>query len=125
VRAMDQSETVFPVLQLTLPFVRDAKRLLHALRALGYGKDKVKLLVNRHEKNGVISVEDMSQTLGQGVFRTIPNSFSAVANSIDQGVPILKLAPRDPVSKALREMAGALAAVKKGHGWLRGLLPTR
>jgi pilus assembly protein CpaE len=125
VRAMDQSQAIFPVLQLTLPFVRDGKRLLHALGALGYGKDKVKLLVNRQEKKGAISLEDVAETLGREVFRTIPNCFSAVADSINQGVPILKLAPRDPVSKALREMAGALAAVKKGSGWLRGLLPTR
>ena len=125
VRAMDQSQTIFSVLQLTLPFLRDGKRLLHALGALGYDKDKVQLLVNRQERKGVISVEDVAQTLGRQVFRTIPNSFNAVADSINQGVPILKLAPRDPVSRALREMAAALATVKKGGGWLRGLLPAR
>jgi pilus assembly protein CpaE len=121
VRAMDQSETVFPVLQLTLPFVRDAKRLLHALGALNYSKDKVKLLVNRQEKEGAISVEDVADTLGREVFRTIPNSFRAVADSINQGIPILKLAPRDPVSKALRAMAAALLPVRKAGGWLKAL----
>lgn len=125
VRAMDHSEVIFAVLQLTLPFVRDAKRLLRALGALDYAKDKIRLLVNRYEKGGVITVEDVVQALRHKVFRTIPNSFSAVAASVNQGVPILKLAPRDPVAKGLREMAGALAAVKKEGGWLKGLLPGR
>jgi pilus assembly protein CpaE len=122
-RAMDHAEAIFPVLQLTLPFVRDAKRLLHALGALGYGKDKVKLLINRYEKGGAINVEDVASTLRHDVFRTIPNSFIAVAASVNQGVPILKLANRDPVAKALREMAGALVVEKKeSGGWLKGLL---
>jgi pilus assembly protein CpaE len=125
VRAMDHAETIFPVLQLTLPFVRDAKRLIRALAALGYGRDKVKLLVNRHEKGAAITVEDVAQALGYEVYRTIPNSFSAVAASVNQGVPIVKLAGRDPVAKALREMAAALAGTNQGGGWLRSFLPAR
>jgi len=125
VKALDQSEAIFPVLQLTLPFVRDAKRLLRALTALGYGRDKVKLLVNRHEKGGAITVNDVAQALRHEVFRTIPNSFNAVAASVNQGVPIVKLAGRDPVAKAVREMATALAVTEKGGGWLQSLLPTR
>lgn len=125
VRALDQSETVFPVLQLTLPFVRDAKRLLHALTALGYGREKVKLLVNRYEKGGVIGVEDVTQTLRHEVFRAIPNSFSSVSASVNQGVPIVRLAGRDPVAKAVRDMAAALVANKNGGSWLKSLLPAR
>jgi pilus assembly protein CpaE len=124
VRALDQSERIFPVLQLTLPFVRDAKRLLHALTALGYGREKVKLLVNRYEKGGAIGVEDVAQTLRHDVFRTIPNSFSSVAASVNQGVPIIKLAGRDPVAKALRDMATAFTETNKGGSWLKSLLPT-
>jgi pilus assembly protein CpaE len=125
VRAMDQSEAVFPVLQLTLPFVRDAKRLLRALSGLGYGKDKIKLIVNRHEKGGQIRVDDAVEALGHPVFRTIPNSFTTVAASINQGTPIVKLAARDPVAKAVREMAVSLVESKRSGGWLKSLLPTR
>jgi len=117
-RAMDQSELIFPVLQQTLPFLRDAKRLLNALGALGYGKDKVNLVINRHEKRGAIGVPEVEDALGHEISRCIPNSFGAVADSINQGIPILSLAARDPVSKALREMADKLAAVKPGRSWL-------
>jgi len=123
--ALDQSETIFPVLQQTLPFLRDAKRLINVLRALGYGEDKVKLVINRQEKRGAIGVPEVEKALGQEIFRCIPNSFSAVAQSINQGIPILSLAPRDPVSKVLREITGELVAVNKTGGWLRTLLPAR
>lgn len=126
VRALDQSETVLPVLQLSLPFVRDAKRLIRALAALGYSGEKVRLLVNRFDKGAAITVEDVAAALKREVFKTIPNGFSAVAASIDQGVPILKLAPGDAVAKALRQIAGALAPhrTRKPSGWLKALLPT-
>jgi len=117
-RAMDQSELIFPVLQQTLPFLRDAKRLLNAFGGLGYGKDKVNLVINRFEKKGAISVPEIEDALGHEISRCIPNSFGAVADSINQGVPILNLAARDPVSKALREMADKLAAVKPERSWL-------
>jgi pilus assembly protein CpaE len=64
---------------------------------------------------GVPEIED---ALGHEVSRCIPNSFGAVADSINQGIPILNLAARDPVSKALREMADKLVAVKQERGWL-------
>ncbi len=124
-RAMDQADLIFPVLQLTLPFVRDAKRLLRALAGLGYGKDKLRLIINRHEKRGEVGVDDAEQALGLGAFTTVPNSFTTVAASINQGVPISKLAPRDPVAKALREIAAAFVTSKQTGGWLKGLLPIR
>ncbi len=121
VRAMDKADLIYPVLQLTLPFVRDAKRLMIALGGLGYSKSKINPIVNRYEKRGEIRLEDLEGTLGHRIARTIPNSFSAVAASINQGVPILKLAARDPVARNLREMALELAPAVKTGGWLKGL----
>lgn len=126
VRAMDRSESVFAVLQLSLPFVRDAKRLLGALATLGYGRAKVKLLINRYERNGALTLADVAGTLKYEVYRTIPNSFDRVAASANQGVPIGELAPRDPVARSLGEMADLLSNVPKARsGWLRNLLPRR
>jgi len=124
VRALDHCQALYAVLQLNLPFLHDASRLLHALGALGYGKDKVRLLVNRFHKGGPISVEDVAHTVRHTVFRTIPNSFHAVADSVDQGVPLSTLAPRDPVTRVLAEFAASLVDSKQAApaGWLRSVL---
>jgi pilus assembly protein CpaE len=126
VRALDAADAVFPVLQLNLPSLRDAKRLLNALATLGYGADKVKLLVNRQAKGTVISLEDVAKTLRREPFLAVPNSFEAVGAAVDQGVPVFKLAPRDPVAKALQELAGRLVERKKEEGgWLRSVFSRR
>jgi pilus assembly protein CpaE len=126
VRAMDRSDTVFAILQQSIPFMRDAQRMLRALSGLGYGKDKVKLIVNRFEKKGLLGADEIADSLRHEIHRLIPNSFGAVADSIDQGVPIVKLAARDPVARSLEDMAGVLAGAKKDSGgWLKSLWGAR
>jgi len=109
VRALDQAEGVYLTLQLTLPFLHDARRLMSLLGTLGYARDKLHVIVNRWEKGGELGSADVQKALGVAVALEVPNSFSAVAHSINHGVPILKSAPRDPVSKALLELADRLA----------------
>lgn len=109
IRALDQADMIFPVLQTTLPYIRDGKRLLGVFRSLDYEKEKVHLIVNRHEKNGEISLHDLELAYGTKDLRTVPNHYEAAAASVNQGVPILKLDKTSPVSKALQAFAAALA----------------
>lgn len=120
--ALDHADMILPVLQLTLPFIRDAKWLISICHSLGYPDSKLKLIVNRFEKNGEITLQDVERTLGVPVFGTVPNSYQAVATSINHGHPILQRAPRDAVSKALLDLAQALGSngAKPATGWLRG-----
>jgi len=126
VKALDRANEIYVVLQMTLPFIRDAKKLLGDFRALGYGPSKVRLIINRYEKEPEITLKDVQQTLGMPVYRTVPNSYRTVATSVNQGIPIAKLAPRDPVTKTLMEMAGELKqssgkAAAEPKGWLSAL----
>ncbi len=119
VKALDYADLIFPVLQETLPFIRDAKRILSTLQSLDYGAGKIHLIVNRYERGGEIQLGDVERTLGMKVFVTFPNSFEAVSASVNQGVPILKMAKRDPVSKTLIKLGHDLeqGEGEKG-GWL-------
>ena len=126
VRAMDRADVVYVVIQQSVPYMRDAQRMLRALAGLGYGKDKIKLIINRFSKKAVVGPDEIAGSLRHEVHRLIPNSFDAVADSIDQGVPINKLAARDPVARSLEEMAGVLAGARKdAGGWLKSLWPAR
>lgn len=125
IKALDHAELIFPVIQLTLPFIRDAKRLMDIFRSLGYAREKVQLLVNRYEKGGEIRLEDIERTLGVTMFRSIPNSFRAVAASVNQGIPITKLARNNPVSRALDELVASVTQGSESSGgtsWWGNLL---
>ena len=124
VRALDYADAIFAVLQLSLPFIRDGKRLLAAFRTLDYPKQKVSLLVNRYEKGGDISLKDMEEALGTKAFHAFPNDYERVSKSVNQGVPVSKLAHGSAIAKSLREFAHELAAVpaREASGWFSRMI---
>jgi pilus assembly protein CpaE len=105
VKALDLSDQIYPVVQLTLPFVRDAKRLLDLFRSLEYSKEKIRFLINRLEMITSLTPSDLEQALSSKIYKSIPNHYRSVSESVNQGVPILKLHRTSPVSKALIEFA--------------------
>lgn len=120
IKALDLADDIYLVLQTTLPFIRDAQRLLALFRSLDYPAGRVHLLLNRYQKGGDIDLRDVERTLGMDVDNTVANSFNSVAISINQGRPIIELSPRDPVSKALQEMAREITKTQpRAEGWLR------
>jgi pilus assembly protein CpaE len=58
------------------------------------------------------------------VKRTFPSSDDAVLNSINQGVPLLKMASFNAVSRALLEWAQELCpvSIKQEKSWFQNLL---
>ena len=113
IKALDRAERIFPVLQLTLPFIRDAKRLIGTLHALGYPDGRIDMVVNRYEKGGDIQLSDVERALGRSIFITVPNSFKAVSASVNQGVPIARIDSNNPVTKSLRNFAKRLFEVEQ------------
>jgi pilus assembly protein CpaE len=122
-RALDAADYIFPVLQQSVPNVRDAKRVRDLFLSLGYPAHKIRWLVNRHQKNSEVTLDSMTQALGSQNITTVPNHFNSVSASVNQGVPIDKLARGNPVSRALLGLAHELAPVEKGRkeGWLNNL----
>lgn len=123
-KALDLATHVFPVLQLSLPQIRDAKRLRALFRSLEYAPEKIHWIVNRHQKGGEIDLESMEQTLGVKSLTTIPNHFKGVNASVNQGIPIDRLAPGNPVARALGDLARKVAPLQGGarkDGWLASM----
>ena len=116
VRALDYADVIFPVMQLTVPFIRDGKRLLAAFRSLDYPVQKVRPVVNRYEKGGDISLKDMEQALGTGAYRTFPNDHHWVAKAFTRGVPVVALPHGSAISRSLREVAHALVPFREAAG---------
>jgi pilus assembly protein CpaE len=124
VRALDLADTIFPVLQTTLPYVRDGKRLLDVFRSLGYPAAKVQVVVNRHEKKAQIKLQDLEAACGTPVWRLVPNHYETAAASVNQGIPVLKLSAKSPIAKSLVALARAIAgdAAPAPAGWLARML---
>ena len=124
VKALDIADVIYLTVALSLPAIEDANRVSTVLQGLGYPDEKVRLIVNRYEKRGLIALEQVEKATRVKVKRTIPASETAVLASINQGVPLLKMEPKDPVSRALADWADELAPVLIKHekGWFHSML---
>jgi pilus assembly protein CpaE len=124
VKALDVADVIYLTVALSLPAIEDANRVSTVLQGLGYPDEKVRLIVNRYEKRGLIALEQVEKATRVKVKRTIPASETAVLASINQGVPLLKMEPKDPVSRALADWADELAPVLIKHekGWFHSML---
>jgi pilus assembly protein CpaE len=89
---------------LSLPSLKNAKRYLTAMEKKGLRKDKVKLVVNRYLSRADIQIADAEKVLDHKVFIAIPNEYKDVIASINKGTPIVGMAPRSPVSKAIVQL---------------------
>lgn len=122
-QALDLADSVYAVLQLTLPFIRDGKRLHDVFRSLDYPAHKIHWVVNRYDKSSQITLDDLRKTLGIDEIITLPNQYEVVAAAVNQGVPVATVSPNGAMTKALREWAFRIApqADKPRAGWLAGL----
>lgn len=109
-RALDQSDTIHPVLQLALPDIRDGRRLLDIFRSLGYSAERIRLIVNRYEKGGKLRLVDLEQALGADVMHTVPNDYLSATDSVNQGIPVLQLSRSSAVARSLGELVELVTA---------------
>jgi pilus assembly protein CpaE len=119
-RALDSTDTIYPVLQLALPDIRDARRLLDIFRSLGYPLETIRLIVNRYEKGGRLRLPDLHAALGCEVVHTVPNDYVAVTDSVNQGVPVLELSRTSAAARSLADLVELVTARRAPE--TRGLL---
>ena len=123
-QALDLADRVYAVLQLTLPFIRDGKRLRNVFRSLDYPAKKIHWIVNRHQKDNQFTVEDLKRTLEIDQVICLPNHYEAVAAAVNQGVPVERIAPNSTIARSLRDLTESIAPAASGKarsGWLSGL----
>lgn len=123
IQALDLADHVYPVLQLTLPFLRDAKRLFDVYRSLDYGTEKVRPILNRVERSpGDLTEADADKLLAYKIFTTVPNHYKSVTASVNQGIPIQKLDKSSPVARSLQSLADEISGVSQQKNDGKGLI---
>jgi len=97
------------VVQLLIPCVRNALRILDTLRHTGYNLDRMRLICNRMGRDsGHLTVENVSETLNLPVFATIPDDWGTVSGAINLGEPLKIYGPKSKVRLAIQEIAERL-----------------
>ena len=112
--ALQPADQIFLITNLDLCSLRNFKRTLPILREIGGAEgDRLRLIVNRYKRDGLLTLEDLESTVGLPVHRTLPNDFDSVIESLSTGKPLV-LHNSSQYTKELKELAADIAGVEGG-----------
>ncbi len=106
----DMTDVYLLVLQLLVPPVRNADRLMNELGREGYNLDNVRLVCNRLGREvAYLEPGDVEATLGQKIFWSLPDDWKTASTSVNVGTPLLEHAPKSKLRLEFQRMAQTLA----------------
>lgn len=114
--ALERTDTVLLVCQLSVVSIRNARRALEALLRTGIPEHKIEVILNRFDgKSGCVAQADLERTLKKSIYAAIPNNYRLVTQSLDLGRPLASLDGKNPVRVAMRELAEKLLAASEAN----------
>jgi pilus assembly protein CpaE len=129
--ALDLSDRIIVLLTVEMPAIKNTRLFLEVAAQLGYGRDKLTLVLNRADSTGGIEVGEIERSLGHRIPVRIVSDGRLVTYALNQGEPFVMLNKKAPVSAGVNDLArlaiGAFEtptterAAPAGAG-LRGLL---
>jgi len=111
--ALDALEAVSKIVIVAnqeLATVRNAGRRATALRQR-YGKDRIRVVLTRYDKQAEISQEDVERVIGLGVKHAVPSDYRAALQALNKGRP-LALDAGNRLSDAFTSIASDLSGVR-------------
>ena len=116
-RMLALSDTILVVTELNLPALVNARKLLDTFEGLGLSRGKdIKVVINRYQKNNLVSPEEAEKTIGRGIVSMIPNDYEATMSAINTGKTLSDAGLKSAVMEHFRKLAASLLnkeAVKK------------
>jgi pilus assembly protein CpaE len=108
--ALEAVSTMFLVANQELATVRNAGRIATALRQR-YGKDRLRVVLTRFDKQAEIGQEDVERVIGLPVKHVVPSDYRAAVQALNKGRPIA-LDTGNRLSDAFRAMAADLGGIR-------------
>ncbi len=108
--ALTTSQLVMMVATVTIPVVRRSKRLLDQVRAMAESEEgrELGLVVSKYAPSDEGIMANAQHVLGQDPMAVIPFDHDLACRGLNEGNPIVKIAPRKELGKAYLAMAAEI-----------------
>ncbi|MGL6251059.1 MAG: AAA family ATPase, partial [Billgrantia desiderata] len=106
---LERADRVLMVMQQSVAHLHDAQRLRDILvHELGLPTARLVVVVNRYDKRNEVSLGAIGDALPGLPLHTLPNDYRHASQSINVGSPLIELARKAPLTRALKALALAL-----------------
>jgi pilus assembly protein CpaE len=110
---LDMADIVLTMLSLEITSIKNIRLFLEVAEQLGYGADKVRLVLNRADSSLGIRVADVEHSIGRRVDHTIVSDGRSVVYALNRGVPFFLSNREAQVSQDVLRLAQAVAGARQ------------
>jgi pilus assembly protein CpaE len=114
--ALDHADVILLVTTTDLASLYTTKRAVETFRRLGYGAEKIRLVVNRYAKNKEVPLEKIEDILGQRSALALVEDMRGVLEAINMGKPLALSESKSPLVRQFVELATLVAPVEAASG---------
>ena len=107
--ALDESDESVLITSMDVPSIKNLKLSLQTLELLGFGRDRIRLVLNRADSKVGLRVQEVEKTLGTRIDVSIPSS-REVPLSINRGTPLILEDPKSPVVASIQKLVEIIGA---------------
>jgi pilus assembly protein CpaE len=111
--ALGIADAILLVFRLDFPSLRNTRRALEHLDALGIDRGRIRLVGNRHGQPHSLKPPDVEGALGMKLFHLIPDDTGAMNVAANVGEPVVLGHPKAPSARSLKQLAAALIGPPK------------
>src|SRR5438046_1446154 len=106
--ALDEIDETYLITTLDVPALHRSKQIIQALSSLGYGRERLRLVLNRMPQRLDITPDELENMMSLPVFATLPNDYPSLYESYSEGS---LLPPSSRLGKELSRMAIKIAGI--------------
>ena len=117
--ALDAADKIVLVTQLNVAALRGTQRTISLCQRLGYGDDKIAVVVNRHQSSEVLTPSDASTLLNMPIFHLLPNDFRTADGAAGKGVPVGRYDKNAKLTQSYASLVSKLTGVAGSNGKAR------
>ncbi|MGQ9921591.1 MAG: AAA family ATPase [Desulfobacca sp.] len=103
-KGLEEADLLILVVQLTVPALRDAKKMLETFQLLEIGGEKIKVVANGYLPAVAIAPKDAEKFLGQPLVAALRLDHEAVTRSLNEGLPLVELLPSNRLSGEITQL---------------------
>ena len=104
--ALEETDEVCLVITLEVPALHQCKQIIQTLLDTGYGKSRIRLVLNRTPARPDTTPQELEKVLGHPIFAMLPDDYAALCDSYCEGRMLI---PGSSLGRHLSRLAHKIA----------------
>jgi pilus assembly protein CpaE len=105
---VEEADVVLLLSELSVPDLHNLGRIRKLFYRYNFNLNKIKIVVNRYEKNNVLKLNDLESHFMQPIYYQLPSDYDSLSDAIDKGESLAESAPNSKLWRSIKRLATQL-----------------